>query len=82
MHAADPSALVAATFERIHRERMTGMPMLNPALAVAAVGFERRDADWRGVLVMPWGIGLLLLPATEAWPVPDLPVLRSGTRVP
>lgn len=69
-HATDPSALIEVTFERIHRERMAGIGLLNPALVAAAVGFERNGDDWRGVLVTPWGINLLLLPATADWLVP------------
>ena len=72
-HTDDPSPLIEATFERIRVERMVGLSMLNPALAVAAVGFERRDdqgGEWRGVLVTPWGINLLLLPASRDWPAP------------
>ncbi|MDP1526280.1 MAG: [NiFe]-hydrogenase assembly chaperone HybE [Rhodocyclaceae bacterium] len=69
-HASDPSALLEATFQRIERERWAGMPMLNPTLAVAAVGFERKENEWRGVLVTPWGINLLLLPATADWARP------------
>lgn len=70
-HSDDPSVLVEAAFRRIQAERMSGLPLLNPALAVAAVGFERRDGqEWRGVLLTPWGINLLLLPAAPDWPVP------------
>lgn len=67
-----PAPLLEGTFARIHRERMAGLDLLNPALAVAAVGFERHDDDWRGVLVTPWGIRLLLLPAVADWPVPPV----------
>jgi len=73
-HPDDPSALIEAVFERIRIERMQGLPMLNPALAVAAAGFLRhgqRGEEWRGVLVTPWGINLLLLPAVAGWPVPE-----------
>lgn len=70
MHATNPSALIEATFRRIETERWAGMPMLNARLAVAAVGFERKDDEWRGALLTPWGINLLLLPAVEAWPMP------------
>lgn len=69
-HSVDPSALVERVFERIRRERMEGIDLLNPALAVAAVGFARHADDWRGALVTPWGIQLLLLPAVEDWPLP------------
>jgi [NiFe] hydrogenase assembly HybE family chaperone len=82
MHRDDPSPLLEATFERIRAERMAGMTMLNPALVVAAIGFERhgeQGEEWRGVLVTPWGINLLLLPATEDWlvPAPHERVFRS-----
>lgn len=69
----NPSAQVEATFRRIHAERMAGVPLLNPVLHVAAIGFARHgDAcqDWRGVLVTPWCIDLLLLPAADNWTVP------------
>ncbi|MEW6164862.1 MAG: [NiFe]-hydrogenase assembly chaperone HybE [Pseudomonadota bacterium] len=69
-YASDPGALVEATFRRILAERMAGLDLLNPALDVAALGFEQVGADWRGVLVTPWGISLLLLPATADWAAP------------
>ncbi len=70
MFAENPSAQVEATFRRIHAERMADLPLLNPVLDLAAVGFARHGNDWRGVLVTPWCIDLLLLPATADWPVP------------
>jgi [NiFe] hydrogenase assembly HybE family chaperone len=70
MYAESPGAQVEAVFRRIHAERMDGLPLLNPALEVAAVGFVRRGDDWRGVLVTPWCIDLLLLPAVAEWPIP------------
>lgn len=70
MYEENPSAQVEATFRRIQTERMAGLPLLNPALEVAAIGFARHGDDWRGVLVTPWCIDLLLLPATADWPVP------------
>lgn len=70
MYQENPSAQVEATFRRIQSERMAGLPLLNPVLEVAAVGFARHDKDWRGVLVTPWCIDLLLLPATAGWTIP------------
>lgn len=87
MHADDPRALIEATFRRIHAERMADMPLLNPALSVAAVGFDRhQDKEWRGILITPWSFGLMLLPATPDWTpiVEHTRVLRefaSGTFV-
>jgi [NiFe] hydrogenase assembly HybE family chaperone len=70
MYQENPCAQVEATFRRIQSERMAGLPLLNPALEVAAVGFARHGSDWRGALVTPWCIDLLLLPATADWTIP------------
>ena len=67
----EPSALLEATFARIHETRMAGLPFLNPALRVEAVGFRRWQGMWLGVLITPWFMNLLLLPADtagDAWP--------------
>lgn len=83
-HTDDPSRLLVAVFERIQAERMAGLPMLNPALHVAAVDFARRDephAEWLGVLITPWSLGLMLLPASADWPVPA-PHERAFRRYP
>lgn len=58
----DPSARVAEVFAQIHATRMQGLPFLNPALRVEAVGFRRWDGRWLGVLITPWFMNLMLLP--------------------
>lgn len=80
-HHQDPSALIEATFRRIETERMTWLPFLNPRLRIAAVGFARHENDWRGALLTPWGIQLLLLPAVADWPVPS-PLERAFRQYP
>ena len=68
MHLTNPAPLVEAAFCRIQRERMADMPMLNPALAVEAVDFDLHDGRWLGVLLTPWTLSLMLLPAApEGW---------------
>lgn len=72
-HASDPSTLIENVFRRIQAERMDGLDMLNPAVQVVAVEFSRQSApedEWLGVLLTPWSLGLLLLPASASWPVP------------
>jgi [NiFe] hydrogenase assembly HybE family chaperone len=68
-------------FARVQAERMAGLPLLNPALSVEAVGFEwaaqtEDEADSppvaEGVLVTPWFMSLVRLP---------LAVLPHGNRV-
>ena len=64
----DPSARVERVFGAIHAARMQGLPFLNPALRVEAVGFRRWEGRWLGVLITPWFMNLMLLPdADEAW---------------
>lgn len=60
----DPSATLEAAFRTIQAERMAGMPLLHPELRVEAVGFGRTDAGWLGVLITPWFMNLMLLPAS------------------
>ena len=67
-HAADPSAHVERVFAQIHATRMQGLPFLNPALRVEAIGFRRWEGRWLGVLITPWFMNLMLLPAeASAW---------------
>jgi [NiFe] hydrogenase assembly HybE family chaperone len=63
VHLENPAALVEAAFRRIQVERMADMPMLNPALVVEAVDFQKHDGHWLGVLVTPWTMSLMLVPA-------------------
>jgi len=65
------SALVAH-FVRVQTERMVGIPLLNPALRVEAVGFEWTVGTEEvatpvaeGVLITPWFMSLLRLPSVN-----------------
>ncbi|MDR2017122.1 MAG: [NiFe]-hydrogenase assembly chaperone HybE [Burkholderiales bacterium] len=65
----DPSSRLCAVFERIAHTRMQGLPFLNPALRVEAVGFRFWQEFWLGVMVTPWAMNLMLLPReAERWP--------------
>ncbi|OAI08547.1 [NiFe]-hydrogenase assembly chaperone HybE [Methylomonas methanica] len=58
-----------AVFNNILTTRMRDMPVLNSALAVRALGFNRYNADWVGVLITPWFMNVLLLPGLDSqWP--------------
>ena len=70
--AAEAAGRLEATFQRILETRMDGVPILNPALAVEAVGFRPWQSHWLGALVTPWFINLVVLPGDGAWrSVPD-----------
>jgi [NiFe] hydrogenase assembly HybE family chaperone len=64
--AADITASLERTFARIEAERMRDVPILNPRLAVEAVGFRAWQGHWLGVLVTPWFINVILKPGSEA----------------
>ena len=63
----DPSARLEAAFTRIWRCRMAGLPLLNPALRVEAVGFREWRGQWLGALLTPWFLNLVLTPGGGAW---------------
>jgi [NiFe] hydrogenase assembly HybE family chaperone len=70
-HAAALTRKLEAVFGMIERERMGDIPILNPALSVAAIGMRPFEETWVCTLVTPWFINLMLLPrtpeVTEAW---------------
>ncbi len=65
---ANPSDALEATYRHVAETRMHGLPFVNPALAVEAVGFAPWQGRWLGVLVTPWCINLVLAPLEPtAW---------------
>ena len=64
----DPSAALEARYRHVAATRMHGLPFVNPALAVEAVGFAPWEGRWLGVMVTPWFINLVLAPLEpSAW---------------
>lgn len=62
----NPAATLERVFGDIYLRRMQDVPLCNHALRVEAVGFHRTDDGWLGVLVTPWSMNLMLLPARGA----------------
>lgn len=59
------AARVGAAFERIHREQMAGLPLLNQALEVATLGFREHAGRVVGMLVTPWMMSVVLFPGAD-----------------
>ena len=62
---ADPSPRLVSAF-RVAATRMEGLPIVNAALAVEAVGFAPWQGRWLGVMVTPWFMNLVLTPQDPA----------------
>lgn len=69
VEAAHPGPLLEEIYRKIHREHMLGLPILNPDLAVEAVGFVPFRGLWLGIMVTPWFMNLMLLTGTALCPV-------------
>lgn len=54
--------LLILNYTKIQKTRMEGVPILNEALSVAAIGFEEQGAYRLGVLLTPWFMNLMMLP--------------------
>ncbi|MBK9571748.1 MAG: [NiFe]-hydrogenase assembly chaperone HybE [Rhodoferax sp.] len=68
VHAHNPSDLVEQTYFRVHQERMADVPILNAALSVEAIDFQRWQGHWLGIVVTPWCMSVLLVPgSTDNW---------------
>jgi len=64
-----PAVALERRYTAIAAGAMRGLPVLNPALRVRAVGFRRWGEHWLGVLVTPWFMNLVLMPRLpERWP--------------
>lgn len=76
MHAsADIGERLEACFEEVASTRMAGLPFLNEAISVKAVGGRDWNGGWLCVLVTPWFMNLMLLPGDA-----DEPAATTGTK--
>ncbi|ARE40686.1 Rubredoxin [Rhodovulum sp. P5] len=67
-YIAEKTAALTADFREIWNAKMRDVPLCNKALSVEAVGFILQDGRPLGVLVAPWFMNLILLPAEgEDW---------------
>ncbi len=76
------AAELEGVFARIHRDRMADVPILNEALRVEAVGFVACGDEVLGVLVTPWFMNLLLVPAEPAVDAEQRPGDKTVVSVP
>jgi [NiFe] hydrogenase assembly HybE family chaperone len=80
--AADAARIAAATarleadFTEIWNAKMRDVPLANKLVRVQAVGFRRHEGRPLGVLVAPWCMNLVLLPAEAE----DWSDLRAGVK--
>lgn len=73
---AEAPARFEAAFREIHAGKMKGVPFVNESLGVKAVGFGIHEGRVMGVLVTPWFMNIVLLPAQGE----DWSALRTGER--
>jgi len=70
--AVEAARRLETVFRDVLETRMQGVPILNAALSVEAVGLRAWQGHWLGALVTPWFINLVALPGEGAWrTVPD-----------
>jgi [NiFe] hydrogenase assembly HybE family chaperone len=68
IHDVSPADAVEEAFFRIQRDQMSDVPILNPALSVEAIDFQRWQGHWLGIVVTPWCMSMLLVPgSSENW---------------
>ena len=57
--------ILVNTFEQIHQHSMQGIPILNPNIGIEAVGFHQRHGRIIGIIICPWLMNLVMLPADD-----------------
>jgi [NiFe] hydrogenase assembly HybE family chaperone len=68
-----------AAFRTVETDRMEGVPILNRALKIEAVGMTAWQGDWLCVLIAPWFMNLVLLPSAAS--AASWPALNTGDTV-
>ncbi len=53
--------LLEKTFNTIHQDQMQGIPILNTAIRVQAVGFQEYEGRMLGVIITPWLMNVVML---------------------
>jgi [NiFe] hydrogenase assembly HybE family chaperone len=59
------SSRLESCFRKIEQEQMQGMPVLNPAMQVQAVGFVEWQGRQMGIMITPWFMSLIMLSCTD-----------------
>lgn len=54
-------------YREVYEKTFRDLPIANAALDVEAVGFRPLEQHSLGVLITPWFMNLVLLPATDRW---------------
>ncbi|MEX5726960.1 [NiFe] hydrogenase assembly HybE family chaperone [Rhodovulum iodosum] len=68
VYIAQKAEALAADFREVWNSKMRDVPLVNKSLHVEAVGFAAHEGRPLGVLVAPWFMNLVLLPAEgEDW---------------
>lgn len=62
---AQKALLMETVYDRIYHERMLDIPMINIRLGIHAIGFQRWQNNFMGILITPWFMNLVLLPGNE-----------------
>jgi [NiFe] hydrogenase assembly HybE family chaperone len=63
--ASHPAEQLETVFNQVYHTRMVGLPIVNPALCIEAVGFTAYEDGWLGILITPWFMSLLFLAQGE-----------------
>lgn len=71
----EAAARLEAFYGHVAETAMRGLPMMHAALGIRCVEPVLLGREWLGVLITPWFMNLVLLPAE-----PDLPAEAVGTK--
>ncbi|MCP4009564.1 MAG: [NiFe]-hydrogenase assembly chaperone HybE [Proteobacteria bacterium] len=77
----DPQAVsecLEEVFTRIHQQQMQGIPILNPAIRIQALGFQIFQGRVLGVLITPWLMNVVMLAREDE----DWSELKLGQKQP
>jgi len=79
---ADFAARLEAHFRAVHQNAMADVPICNPALDVACIGFQPWREQIFGIVLTPWFMNVLLAPLPGASPILAAPGATQSVALP
>ncbi len=64
----DKVTILESAFNKIYKERMHDIPIINDKIEVRVIGFQQWQNSYLCIMITPWFMNLMLLPGkTENW---------------
>lgn len=65
-YESNPASIFEQAYRQVYEKSMQDIPFINRQIQIELIGVGRWQHFWRGMMLTPWSMNLLLIPACEA----------------